>query len=154
MKRPPKQTGAERNAKLLAEQILQKIGGLTISDTSIWRCAQKWSAKIHRAEEVRAKTAVGLPQRGQIIRGHVPHARPMGVAMDASVRVAQWWIGITPDSISTAANALWGEDTANAHAWVQSKETPLYQGRARQIADDLRDLTHRRQSVATRSGLF
>lgn len=86
MKRPPKQTGAERNAKLLAEQILQKISGLTISDTSIWRCAQKWSAKIHMAEEGRAKTAVGLPQRGQIIRRHVPHARPMGVAMDASVR--------------------------------------------------------------------
>jgi len=67
----------------LAEQILQKIGGLAISDTSIWRRAQKWSEKIRVVETARAKTAVGLPQRGQIIRGQVPHARPMGVAMDA-----------------------------------------------------------------------
>jgi len=77
----------------LAEQILQKIGGLTISDTSIWRRAQKWSEKIRVAEEAYAKTAVGLPQRGQIIRGQVPHERPMGVAMDAgkmNIRGTGW----------------------------------------------------------------
>ena len=67
----------------LAEQVLQKIGGLTMSDTTIWRQAHRWSESIRVAEETRAKTAVGLPQRGQIIRGQVPHARPMGVAMDA-----------------------------------------------------------------------
>ena len=77
----------------LAEQILQKIGGLAISDTSIWRRAQKWGAKIRMAEEVRAKTAVGLPQGGQLIRGQVPHERPMGVAMDAgkmNIRGTGW----------------------------------------------------------------
>jgi hypothetical protein len=69
----------------LAEQILQKIGGLPISDTSIWRRAQKWGEKIRVAEEAAAKSAAGLPQRGQVIHGQVPHERPMGVAMDGGM---------------------------------------------------------------------
>jgi hypothetical protein len=77
----------------LAEQILQRIGGIPISDTSIWRRAQKWGEEIRVAENARAKTAVGLPQRGQVIRGQVPHERPMGVAMDGgmiNVRKEGW----------------------------------------------------------------
>ncbi len=77
----------------LAEQILHTIGQWSISDTSIWRRAQKWGEKIRVAETARAQAAVGLPQRGQIIRGHVPHERPMGVAMDAgklNVRGEGW----------------------------------------------------------------
>jgi hypothetical protein len=77
----------------LAEQILQKIGRIPISDTSIWRRAQKWGAQVQVAEKTRAKAAVGLPQRGQIIRGQVPHERPMGVAMDGgtiNVREEGW----------------------------------------------------------------
>ncbi len=66
----------------LAEQILQKIGGWSISDTSIWRRAQKWGEPIRVAEQARAAAAVGLPQRGEVIRGQVPHERPMGIAMD------------------------------------------------------------------------
>lgn len=62
----------------LAEQILQKIGGIPISDTSIWRRAQKWGERLRVAEQARAKAAVGLPQQGQVIRGQVPHERPMG----------------------------------------------------------------------------
>jgi hypothetical protein len=216
----------------LAEQILQKIGGLTLSDTSIWRRAQKWSEKIRVAETARAKTAVGLPQRGQIIRGQVPHERPMGVAMDAgkiNIRGEGWCdfkVGTVFDSVQriecdpltqekvaqahtvqnsyvavlggpipfgqlvwaeavrrefseavdslvvgdgapwiwnlasehfsssrqvvdwyhakqhlyTVANALFGQDTAESHAWVKQKETPLYQGHARQIANEFRDL--------------
>ena len=69
----------------LAEQILQKIGGLSISDTSIWRRAQKWGEPLRVAEQARAQAAVGLPQRGQIIRGQVPHTRPMGIALDGGM---------------------------------------------------------------------
>ncbi len=77
----------------LAEQILVKIGGLAISDTSIWRRAQKWGEKMRLAEQARAAAAVGLPQRGQIIRGTVPHERPMGIGMDggmAHIRDEGW----------------------------------------------------------------
>jgi hypothetical protein len=77
----------------LAEQILQKIGGIAISDSSIWRRAQKWGERVCVVEEASAKAAVGLPQRGQVIRGQVPHERPMGVAMDGgmiNVREEGW----------------------------------------------------------------
>jgi hypothetical protein len=228
----------------LAEQILQKIGGLAISDTSIWRRAQKWSEEIRVTETVRAKTAVGLPQRGQILRGQVPHERPMGVAMDAgkmNIRGTGWcdfkvgsvfdlvqrtepdpltqekttqahavlnsyvaslggpvpfgqlvwaeavrrefseavdslvvgdgapWIwNLASEHFSasrqvvdwyhakqhlyTVANVLLGEDTPASHAWVKQKETPLYQGHARQIADGFRRLakTHRRSAKVLR----
>jgi hypothetical protein len=69
----------------LAEQILQKIGGIPISDTTVWRRAQKWGERVRVAEEARAKAAVGLPQRGQAIRGQVPHERPMGVGLDGGL---------------------------------------------------------------------
>jgi len=228
----------------LAEQILQQIGGLTISDTSIWRRAQKWSEKIRVAEATRAKAAVGLPQRGQVIRGHVPHERPMGIAMDAGkmnirtegwrdfkvgavfeiaprqaldpltqemvsqphavqnsyvatlggpvpfgqhlwaeavrrefpeagdrlvVADGAWWIWhlaqehFSPSRqvvdwyhakqhLYTIANALYGEDTAEAHAWVKQKETPLYQGHAARLTTELRELakTHRRSAKVLR----
>jgi hypothetical protein len=228
----------------LAEQILQKIGGLAISDTSIWRRAQKWSEKIRVAEEVRAKTAVGLPQRGQLIRGQVPHERPMGIAMDAgkmNIRGTGWcdfkvgsvfdivqrteldpltqemvaqphavqnsyvavlggpvafgsrvwaeavrrefpeavdsvvvgdgapWIwNLASEHFSTShqvvdwyhakqhlytvANSLFGEDTTESHAWVKQKETPLYQGHARPLADEFRGLakTHHRSAKVLR----
>jgi hypothetical protein len=228
----------------LAEQVLQKIGGLAISDTSIWRRAQKWSEKIRVMEETRAKTAVGLPQRGQILRGQVPHERPMGVAMDAgkmNIRGEGWcdfkvgsvfdlvqrtepdpltqekavqahavqnsyvaslggpvpfgqlvwaeamrrefseavdslvvgdgapWIwNLASEHFSasrqvvdwyhakqhlyTVANALLGEDTTESHAWVKQKETPLYQGHARQIADGFRILakSYRRSAQVLR----
>ena len=66
----------------LAEQILQKIGGWSISDTSLWRRAKRWGEKIRVAEQVRAQAAVGLPQRGQVVQGQVPHERPTGTALD------------------------------------------------------------------------
>jgi hypothetical protein len=224
----------------LAEQILQKIGGLAISDTSIWRRAQKWSEKIRVAEEARAKSAVGLPQRGQVIRGQVPHERPMGIAMDAGKmnirgegwrdfkvgtvfditqqfapdpltqeivtqpRAVQnsyvatlsgpvpfgrqvwaeavrrefseagdsliaadgaWWIwNLANEHFSasrqvvdwyhakqhlyTVANALFGQDTVEAHTWVKQKETPLYQGHARRLAIEFRELANTQRRSA------
>lgn len=120
----------------LAEQILQKIGGLTISDTSIWRRAQKWSEKIRVVEEARAKTAVGLPQRGQIIRGQVPHERPMGVAMDAgkmNIRGTGWCdfkVGSVFDIVPRAElDPLTQEKVAQPHA-VQNSYVAVLGGPA------------------------
>lgn len=222
----------------LAEQILQKIGGLPISDTSIWRRAQKWGEKIRVAEAAAAKAAVGLPQRGQVIHGQVPHERPMGVAMDGgmmNIRQEGWrelkvgtvfeiaqclesdpvtqekirqahavensyvavlgspaqfgqvlwseavrrefpeagdsmvlgdgatWIwNLAGEHFGTsrqmvdwyhakghlyaAGHQLFGEGSAGAQRWVKGMETPLYQGHALRIAEQLKELaqTHRR----------
>ena len=228
----------------LAEQILQQIGGIAISDTSIWRRAQKWGERVRVAEEARAKAAVGLPQRGQVIRGQVPHERSMGVAMDGGmihVREEGWKevkvgtvFGLTlraapdpmgqpgaleahavqtsyvtalggpeafgrkvwaeavrrefpeaGDTIVLADGALWiwnlaggqfgtsrqvvdwyhakehlyaagnllhGEGSAQAQRWVKGMETPLYQGHALWIAEQLKALakTHRRVAKGLR----
>jgi hypothetical protein len=228
----------------LAEQILQKIGGVAMSDTSIWRRAQKWGEKIRVVENARTKAAVGLPQRGQMIRGSVPHEQPMGVAMDGGMiylRGEKWkelkvgtlfeieqrleydpvtqakvsqahaiqnsyvavlggpeafgrkvwaeavrrefpeagdsqvlgdgavWIwNLSGEHFSgsrqlvdwyhakthlyTAANQVYGEGSTKAQRWVKAMETPLYQGHAARIAEELKGLaqTHRRMGKALR----
>jgi hypothetical protein len=68
----------------------------------------------------------------------------------ASRQVVDWFHA--KQHLYTVANALFGEDTAESHAWVKQKETPLYQGHARQIADGFRILakTHRRSAKVLR----
>jgi hypothetical protein len=228
----------------LAEQILQKVGGIPISDTSIWRRAQKWGEKIRVAETIRAKAVVGLPQRGQIIRGQVPHGRRMGGAMDGgmiNIRQEGWkelkvgtffeiaqrlecdpvtqvtspqahavlnsyvavlggpeafgqilwaeavrrefpeagetvilgdgapWIWNlagehfsgsrqvvdwyhAKEHLYKVAHYAFGEGSTEAQRWVQGMETPLYQGHALRIADQLKGLAqrHRRMGHALR----
>jgi hypothetical protein len=77
----------------------------------------------------------------------------MGVAMDAgkmNLRGEGWCHA--KQHLYTVANTLFGEDTPEAHAWVKQKETPLYQGHARPLADDLRELApiHRRSAKVLR----
>lgn len=234
----------------LAEQILQTIGGLAISDTSIWRRAQKWGEKIRVAEKARATAVIGLPQRGEIVRGSVPHERSMGGAMDGGmiyIRGEKWkefkvatFFDIEPrlvydpmtqaqewqahairnsyvavlggsdafgrlawaeavrrefpeaiDSVMlgdaaawiwnliaehfspsrqlvdwyhaqehlwTAANAVFGEGSAKAQQWVKAMETPLYQGHATRITEELKSLAQRHRRVGkalrTEAGYF
>jgi hypothetical protein len=106
-----------------AEQILQEIGGVPISDTSIWRQAQHWGEQIRVVETAQAKAAVGLPQRGQVTRGQVPHERPMGVGMDGGtihVRGEGWKelkVGTVFDIVQQREpDPVTHEATAVAHA--------------------------------------
>ena len=224
----------------LAEQILNQIGGIPISDTSIWRCAQKWGEQVRLAEAVRARAAIGLPQRGEVIRGQVPHGRPMGVGLDGgklNVRGEGWkefrvgtvfeiaqglaadpvtgemrpqaqavqnsyvavlgelpgfgqhlwaeavrrafseagdtvavgdgapWIwNLVGEHFGTsrqvvdwyhakehlyqAGNLLYGEGSAEAQRWVKGMETPLYQGHAERMAEQLQALAKQHRRVA------
>lgn len=67
-----------------AEQVLQQIGGLTISDTSIWRRVRVWGEKFKALEEVRSIGATTPPPRREIQRGLVQTPAVMGVAMDGA----------------------------------------------------------------------
>ncbi len=67
-----------------AEQILGQIGGIVISDTSIWRRVKVWGEKIKAQAEAQCATANALPARGAVIRGPESTAQDMGVAMDAA----------------------------------------------------------------------
>jgi hypothetical protein len=64
------------------ETILDKLGGITFSDTSVWRRVQTWGAKIKALEELRQAAATALPQRGTVGPGAVPLTQKMGVGMD------------------------------------------------------------------------
>jgi hypothetical protein len=65
-----------------AESILDKLAGITFSDTSVWRRVQTWGAKFKALEELRQAAATGLPQRGNTGPGAVPLSKAMGVGMD------------------------------------------------------------------------
>lgn len=67
---------------VVAESILAKLGGITFSDTSVWRRVQTWGAKFEALEELRRATATALPQRGTAGPGAVPLSKAMGVGMD------------------------------------------------------------------------
>ncbi len=64
------------------EAILKQLGGITFSDTSVWRRVQTWGAKIKALEELRQAAATALPQRGTVGPGAVPLSKKMGVGMD------------------------------------------------------------------------
>ena len=77
----------------LAEEILQKIGEIALSDTSIWRRAKKWGEKIKVVEAARMAQAMVVPLQGGVVRGEEKTAQRMGVAMDGmmvNVREEGW----------------------------------------------------------------
>jgi len=69
----------------LAEQILLKIGGMCVTDTSIWRLAQKWGERFRVLEAAETATSMLVPLRDGIVRGAGPIAQRMGVAMDGGM---------------------------------------------------------------------
>jgi len=77
----------------LAEQILQQIGHIDISDTTIWRLKEKWGEQFRLVEETEAKAARALPQWGEVVRGESRSLPRMGVAMDGvtvNIRAEGW----------------------------------------------------------------
>jgi len=69
----------------LAERILWQIGGIAISDTSIWRRMQVWGEKIRAIEEAETAKAMVVPVRGGVVRGESQVAQRMGVALDGTM---------------------------------------------------------------------
>ena len=68
----------------MAEQVLQQIGQVNVSDTSIWRCTQERGEKFRRlAEEERAQ-AMSISGYEESLRRLMPKGR-MGVAMDGGM---------------------------------------------------------------------
>lgn len=64
------------------ETLLDQLGRIRFSDTSVWRRVQTWGAKLKALEEVRRAAATALPQRGTLGPGAVPLSKKMGVGMD------------------------------------------------------------------------
>ena len=69
----------------VAEEVMQTIGGIDISDTSIWRRQERWGERIKANEELRRATASALPSRGQVVPGEAQRSCDMSVAMDGAM---------------------------------------------------------------------
>jgi len=68
-----------------AEQVLAKIGGVSISDTSIWRQQRYWGEQIRIHGATRATAATALPLRGQVGPPALREGPDRGVAVDGGM---------------------------------------------------------------------
>lgn len=68
-----------------AEAVFAKIGGVFVSDTSIWREQQHWGEEIRLNEILRVESANAVPLRGQVGPKILREAQDRGVAMDGAM---------------------------------------------------------------------
>ncbi len=68
-----------------AETILREIGGIAISDSSLWRRQAKWGERIKAQETSLSMHACQVPARSEIQRGKTHTATDMGVALDGAM---------------------------------------------------------------------
>jgi hypothetical protein len=68
-----------------AEEVMSKIGGVYISDTSIWRRQQHWGEQIRLNETRRAESANALPLRGHVGPTALRDPPNRGVALDGAM---------------------------------------------------------------------
>ncbi len=76
-----------------AEEILNRVGQVAISDSSVWRRTDEWGERCQAVEATQRATAAMLPPRSEIVRGEVRQSTDMGVAMDGAmvhVRAEGW----------------------------------------------------------------
>jgi len=66
----------------LAEEVLGEVGGVRLSDTSLWRRVKRWGEKIKALEAARMAGALVVAQQDGVVRGESKMAQRMGVAMD------------------------------------------------------------------------
>ncbi len=108
-----------------AEQVFAKIGGLAISDTSIWRQQRRWGEQIQIREETRAAAASALPLRGQVGPTALRDRQDRGVAMDGAmifVREEGWKelkagcvfeIALQPEIVKETGETEWYAQAVN-----------------------------------------
>lgn len=147
----------------VAEQILEQVGGILCSDTSIWRRVEKWGEKIKALEEAQQAAASALPQRGSVTPVPVTTSKDMGVAMDGikiNVREEGWKelkVGCVFDvEMRTERDAETSEEIEPAHAvnnsYTAHLGSPEHFGRAVWAEAYRRRLPHARDSVVIGDG--
>lgn len=76
-----------------AQDILDKIGQITMSDSSVWRRVETWGERGKVVEAAQRATATALPPRSEIVAGETRGPKDMGVAMDGAkvhIRTEGW----------------------------------------------------------------
>lgn len=65
-----------------AETILEKLGGIVFSDSSIWRRVQTWGTKLQALETLERTAACAVPPQGLVAPPAKTWPKEMGIAMD------------------------------------------------------------------------
>ncbi len=68
-----------------AAEILQRIGQIAISDSSVWRQAQEWGEEFAAIETAERTLANALPGQRDVLRREARSGGRMGVSMDGSM---------------------------------------------------------------------
>jgi hypothetical protein len=68
-----------------AETILQTVGQVAISDSSIWRRVKRWGARAQAVAAARQASAAAVPTREELLAGEAQAPDLMGVAMDGGM---------------------------------------------------------------------
>lgn len=68
-----------------AQEVMERLGRLGMSQGSIWRRVQKWGAQMEQVIEEKRQAANELPRRGQPVRGTEPRGGRLGGAMDGAM---------------------------------------------------------------------
>ena len=106
-----------------AAETLERIGHLSVSDSSVWRRVEQWGTIIKQQEETRREKANTLPKREQF-RQRVPEgARRVGVSMDGTkvrIRKEGWRELKVGCTFELEVRPTWRQETAEwedlAHA--------------------------------------
>ena len=67
------------------ERVMQRVAGLALSDSSIWRRGVTWGERLRAVTEAEAALAQALPRAGVVQRGESHSGPRMGVSMDGTM---------------------------------------------------------------------
>lgn len=76
-----------------AAEVLQEVGQVNISASSVWRLAQKWGSRLVEVETKEQEQAYATPTQEQRRAGEVCQPRRMGLSMDGTmlyIRGEEW----------------------------------------------------------------
>ncbi len=117
-----------------AETILEKLGGIVFSDSSIWGRVQTWGAKMQAQEQWERTAANAIPPQGSMTPPARTLPKDMGVAMDGVLiplrheGFKELKVGSVFDiAVETERDAETGEPWECAHA-VQNSYTAVLGG--------------------------
>jgi hypothetical protein len=69
-----------------AAEVLQKVGRIEMSESSVWRCVRDWGQRLEVIVASEQAKAMALPRRAEVVAGEVVAAnKRMGVAMDGAM---------------------------------------------------------------------
>lgn len=68
-----------------AADLLDQIGQIAMSDSSVWRRVKRWGERGKVVEAAQRATATALPPRQTIVANEIPQAKDMGVALDGAM---------------------------------------------------------------------